>query len=76
MNPNTAVLYTYQDLLSIYVHVCTNRGLTASVLPETMRTRYCGFDNVDIEKKYVISPVLLWNEVTTCECVSYKFTGC
>lgn len=40
------------------------------------RPRHCGFDNVDIEKKYVISPMLLWNEVITCESVSYKFRGC
>lgn len=29
LSPNSAVLYTYQDLLPIYDHVCRDRGLTA-----------------------------------------------
>lgn len=29
LSPNSAVLYTYQDLLPIYGHVCRDRGLTA-----------------------------------------------
>lgn len=28
-SPNSAVLYTYQDLVPIYGHVCRDRGLTA-----------------------------------------------
>lgn len=76
LNPSTAVLYTHQDLLTIYGHVCRDKGLTVPVLPEIIQTQIVWFWQCLYWKEICDSLMVLWNDVTTCECVSHKFRGC